>query len=87
MRILEGLHGHHVNRTATGIHLVDERVVAQTGRDRPVGQVRRFRIEIFLADHLLQFGEPLGLVLFAEAVLRVGLQVQEVGARPDRSRP
>ena len=80
MRILEGFHGHHVDGPAPGIHLVDQRMVAQTGRDRPVGQVRSFRIQVLLADHFLQLGEPLGFVLFAQAVLGVGLQVQEVGA-------
>ena len=67
MRILEGLHGHHVNGTAAGIHFADDAMVAQTGRDRPVRQVRNFRIQIFLSDHLLQFGEPLGFILFAQA--------------------
>ena len=37
MRILEGLHGHHVNGAAAGIHFTDDAMVAQTGRDRPVG--------------------------------------------------
>ena len=45
-----------------------------------MGQVRGFRIEIFLADHFLQLGEPFGFVLFAHAILGIGLQVQEIGA-------
>ena len=59
MRVLERLHGHHVNGAAAGIHFADDAMVAQTGRNWPVGQVRRFRIEIFLADHFLQVREPL----------------------------
>ena len=33
MRILEGVHGHHVNGAAAGIHFADQRMVTQTGRD------------------------------------------------------
>ena len=44
-----------------------------------MGGVRKFRIQILLADHLLQGRPPLGLVLFPETVLGIGLEVQEVG--------
>ena len=80
MRILEGFHGHHVDGSAPRIDLVDQRMVTQTGRDRAVRQMRSFRIQVLLAHHFLQFGEPLRLVLFAVRVLRVCLQVQEVRA-------
>jgi hypothetical protein len=60
-----------------------QRMVAQAGRDGPVGPVRHFRIQVFLANHFLQLREPLGFVLFAQAVLRIGLEVQEV--RTDRA--
>ena len=36
MRILESLHGHHVNGAAACIHFADDAVVAQAGRDRPM---------------------------------------------------
>ena len=45
-----------------------------------MGDVGCLRVEVFLANHFLQFREPLGLVLFAKTVLSVGLQVQEVRA-------
>ncbi len=80
VRILESLHRHHMYGAAAGIHFADDAMVAQAGRDRPMGQVRGFRIEIFLADHFLQLGEPLGLVFLAQTILRIGLQVQEIGA-------
>ena len=80
VRVLEGVHGHHVDGAAPGIHLADDAVVPEAGRDRPVRQVRALGIEILLADHLLQVGEPLRFVLLAKGVLRVGLEVEEVGA-------
>jgi hypothetical protein len=42
--------------------------------------MRSFRIQVLLAHHFLQLGEPLRLVLFAVSVLGVDLQVQEVSA-------
>ena len=53
-------------------------MITQAGRDRTVGEVRKFRIQVFLTDHLLKLGEPLGFIFLAIGVLRVCLEVQEV---------
>ncbi len=83
MRILESFHRHHVDRSAPGIDLADEGMIAQTGGDGAMRAVRGLDVEIFLADHFLQLRPPFRFVLFAQSILRIGLEVQEVG--PDRT--
>ncbi len=72
VRILEGLRRDHADRAAAGLDLLEQGVVAQTGRHRMAVDV--------VADQLLGVIVPLRLVFLAEAVLGVGLEMQEVGA-------
>ena len=70
--ILEGLLGHHADGAAAGRDLLDDGVVAQASR-------YRVTVDVVAHQSFGVFVPPL-LVLLAIAVLRVRLQMEEVGA-------
>ena len=72
MRVLEGFLRHHADGATARLHLFQEGVVAQAGRHRMLVDI--------VADVSLSVGEPSGLVIFAIGILRVRLEMQEVGA-------
>ena len=68
----EGLLRHHADGPPAGLDLLQQGVIAQTGR-------HRMHVDV-VAHQLLGLVVPLGLVLFPVGVLGVGLEVEEIGA-------
>src|SRR4029079_8556904 len=71
VRVLEGLLRDHADGTPAGLDLLQERVVTQARRHGVVIDV--------IADELLERVAPERLIILPVGVLRVSLEVQEVG--------